>query len=479
MTSNLTHHTSENENTTLIDRLEALQRENQDLRQRLERTSVAQQILTPDHSFDQNTMECKAPESSLQNTEVCFTSHVQVAEMGDDGMLVAFNLDHGTGTTGADAIEECIPFRHRPSTAVPPFIRIGGKDSPLSVLTNRPPVYVDLKALMPSFWHSVRAADASNISNRLISVSTAFDQSHTGSSVSVSGMKGSSKAMEGSLQQIFFFYAARQSISDSGGGAVSFEDIMRSNTTMSRAELNKFLEDMVAYSVPREFVRTVFLVANCTEGISDEITSELSFEEFLLSLVKISVFIFHDDDVSFPDLNSRRTCVLKMAEHLNLDDPVGTERFLKRIARSSAGFGAWKLPPDASTETKKDRKVRVRKTIPLSRLLPTDKHELAILVGDFLSRSQAKSKISWQDFPSCYIGMHTPSMSPSKRVILSVTVRNKSGNSMSFLPKMKNLPPLCFKFLPPHKCPPGMDWSLRMQVNFVFAGFCTFFVDQF
>jgi hypothetical protein len=234
---------------------------------------------------------------------------------------------------------------------------------------------------------------------------------------------------------------------------------------MSKAELNKFLDDMVDYSVPREFIRTVFLVSNLTEGISDDITSELNFEEFCLSLVKISVYIFHDDEILFPDLKSRISCVVKMAEHLHLDDPVRTEKYLKLISRSSAGFGAWKMPPEQQIDTKKDRKRRVRRTALLSKLLPSDKQELTILVGELLSRSQSKSKISWQSYPACYIGMHVPSASPSKRVILSVTVRNKSGNSMSFLPKMKDLPPLCFKFLPPHKCPPGMDWCLRMYVN--------------
>lgn len=456
MASTCIHDTIEYENATLRDQLEALQQENEALRKHLEQVFHAPIFSSPDMSIDPSTLGHIVPESSHQCTEVRFS---QAAEMGEDGQLITRDCNYGCRTAAAaDAAEEGSPFQHRPSTAVPPLIRIGGKASPLSVLTNRPPVYVDLKALMPAFWHSVRSADASNISNRLISVSTAYDQSHTGGSISGSGVR----ATEGSLQQIFFFYAARQSISDSGSGGVTFEDIMRANTTMSKAELNKFLEDMVAYSIPRDFVRTVFLVSNFTEGISDEVTSELNFEEFCLCLVKMSVYIFHDDSILFPDLNSRKNCVVKMAEHLNLDDPVGTEKYLKLIARSSAGFGAWKIPPEDNTEAKKDRKVRVRQTTPLSRLLPTDKQELAILVAELLSRSQAKSKISWQEYPSCYIGMHIPCMLPNKRVILSVTVRNKSSNSMSFLPKMKNLPPLCFKFLPPHKCPPGMDWCLRM-----------------
>lgn len=452
------HDSIEDENATLRYQLVALQQENEALRKHLIQVSHTPIVSTPDMCIDRSTSGSIAPESSHECTEVRFA---QVAEMGEDGQLITRDCNDGSRTAAtADAADddEGSPFHRRPSTAVPPLIRIGGKASPLSVLTNRPPVHVDLKALMPAFWHSVRAADASNISNRLISVSTAYDQSHTGGSISGSGVK----ATEGSLQQIFFFYAARQSISDSGSGGVTFEDIMRSNTTMSKAELNKFLDDMVAYSIPRDFVRTVFLVSNFTEGVSDEVTSELNFEEFCLSLVKISVYIFHDESILFPDLNSRRNCVVKMAEHLNLDDPVGTEKYLKLIARSSAGFGAWKIPTEDNTESKKDRKVRVRQTTPLSRLLPTDQQELAILVGELVSRSQAKSKISWQEYPSCYIGMHMPCMLPNKRVILSVTVRNKSSNSMSFLPKMKNLPPLCFKFLPPHKCPPGMDWCLRM-----------------
>jgi hypothetical protein len=446
------------EATALRERLEVLERENAALRQRLEQASLPDQFSSPQKNFGINAIEFIAPENLNRAPEVHFSQYAQVAKISDDGMLSPCDIDNDYAT---DAAEACSPFLHRPSTAVPPLIRIGGKASPLSILTNRPPVSVDLKALMPAFWHSVRSADASNRSNNLISVSTAYDQSHTGGSIAGCGTKGGSQATEGSLQQIFYFFSARQSISDSGNGAVSFEDIMRANTTMSKAELNKFLDDMIAYSVPRDFVRTVFLVSNFTEGISDEVTTELNFDEFCLCLVKISVYIFHDDDILFPDLRSRRSCVVKMAEHLNLDDPVKTEKFLKHVARSSAGFGAWKMPPD-ELDARKDRKVRVRRTTPLSRLLPTDKQELTILVGELLARSLAKSKISWQAFPSCYIGIHAPSTSPSKRVSLSVTVRNKSGNSMSFLPKMTNLPPLCFKFLPPHKCPPGMDWCLRM-----------------
>ncbi len=455
MNFNKTRETSDSE--ALRKRLEALERENQALRQRLEQGSFVEQHAVFEQTIHPSATDCVAPKNSVQTPEDDeFAGHVQVAEMRDDGTFVAHDSDDATRTADADL------FLQRPSTAVPPLIRIGGKSSPLSVLTKRPPISVDLKALMPAFWHSVRAADASNRSNSLISVSTAYDQSHTGGPVSGNAGKTSSQTTEGSLQQIFFFYAARQSISDSGNGTVTFEDIMRANTTMSKAELNKFLDDMVDYSVPREFIRTVFLVSNCTEGISDEITSELNFEEFCLSLVKISVYIFHDDEILFPDLKSRISCVIKMAEHLHLDDPVRTEKYLKHISRSSAGFGAWKMPPEEQTDTKKDRKCRVRRTTLLSKLLPSDKLELAILVGELLSRSQSKAKISWQSYPACYIGMHVPSTSPTKRVILSVTVRNKSGNSMSFLPKMKHLPPLCFKFLPPHKCPPGMDWCLRM-----------------
>jgi hypothetical protein len=235
----------------------------------------------------------------------------------------------------------------------------------------------------------------------------------------------------------------------------------QANTTMSKAELNKFLEDMIAYSVPRDVVRSVFLVANCTDGVSDEKTSELNFDEFCLSLIKISVYIFHDDDVLFPDLHSRKACIVRMAEHLNLDDALKTAKFLKYMARANAGFGSWKMPPEEHAEAQNERKIRVRRTMSLAKLLPSDREEEKILVAELLSRSQSKTKISWQTFPSCYIGMHIPSHLRNKRVLLSVTVRNKSSNSMSFLPKMINLP-LCFKFLPPHKCPPGMDWSLRM-----------------
>lgn len=464
MTSNKTLESCDSEKT-LRERLEVLERENEALRQRLEQGFSSEQHLGSDQIINRCGFECAASEYSCQASEVHFSSHVRVAEIGDDGAVIAHDSDDDTG---AEAAEGYGLFLQRPGTAVPPLIRIGGKSSPLSVLTNRPPVSVDLKALMPAFWHSVRTADSSNRSNSFISVSTAYDQSHTGGPNFGSGGKANSQAAEGSLQQIFIFYAARQSVSDSGSGAVTFEDIMRANTTMSRAELNKFLDDMVDYSVPREFVRTVFLVSNCTEGISDEVTSELNFEEFCLSLVKISVYIFHDDEILFPDLSSRISCIIKMADHLHLDDPLRTEKFLKHVSRSSAGFGAWKMPPEEQADAKKDRKCRVRRTTLLSKLLPNDKQELSILVGELLSRSQAKSKISWQAYPACYIGMHAPSTLPNKRVILSVTVRNKSGNSMSFLPKMKNLPPLCFKFLPPHKCPPGMDWCLRMCVTFSF-----------
>jgi hypothetical protein len=464
MASDSTHDLSEA--AALRERLAVLERENGALRQRLQEASL----------FDDHHMPCIPSIASAieyipseTTTEVHFTNDVQVAEIGDDGMLTAFDIDD---ETRAMNVAES-PFTERPCTAIPPLIRVGGKPSPLSVLTNRPPVFFDLKALMPTFWNSVRVSDASNRSNSFVSVSTAYDQSHTGGS---SDLKKHGQGTEGSLQQIFYFYAARQSISDAGNGAVSFEDIMRANTTMSKAELNKFLDDMVSYCVPREFVREVFLVSNLTEGISDEVTSELNFEEFCLSLVKLSVYIFHDDDVLFPDVYSRKSCVIKMAEHLNLDDPVRTERHLKLMARSNAGFGAWKMPPDAHCEAKKERKVRVRRTTSISKLLPSDKQELAILVAELLSRSHAKSKMSWQSYPACYIGMHAPSTLPSKRVSLSVTVRNKSANSMSFFPKMQNLPPLCFKFLPPQKCPPGMDWCLRMYGRLVF--FCLWVVNE-
>lgn len=442
------------EAAALRERLQALERENDALRLRLEQASILGQMSSPDKSVDRKS-SIETPSESFEFSQVHFASDVQVAQvakMGDDGTLAAHILDDDC--EDASLCSPGLVGLHRPSTAVPPLIHVGGKASPLSVLTNRAPVFGDLKGLMSAFSNSARAADASNRMNTLISVSTAYDQSFTGGPAPAGTAKGKATATEGSLQQIFLFYAARQSIADAGNGTVSFEDIMRANTTMSKAELNKFLDDMIAYSVPRDVVRSVFLVANCTEGVSDENTSELNFEEFCLSLIKISVYIFHDDEVLFPDLSSRKLCVTRMAEHLNLDNALKTAKYLKYMARANAGFGSWKMPPEESVDAQKDRKIRVRRTMSLSRLLPTDREEEKILVGELLSRSQAKSKISWQTFPSCYIGMHIPSH-VGKRVLLSVTVRNKSSNSMSFLPKMRHLP-LCFKFLPPHKCPPGM-----------------------
>ena len=228
MSSDAAHATSDA--IVLRARLEALERENEALRQRLEQASVLEQRSSPGKYINQGRIEQQS-EIVDHNSQVHFASDVQVlqvTEMGDDGTLTVHALD-------ADSEEACTlrsPVLNRPSTAVPPLIHIGGKASPLSVLTKRAPVSGDLKGLMAAFSSSARAADASNRMNTLISVSTAYDQSSTGTCGSAIGTaKGNANATEGSLQQIFLFYAARQSIADMGNGTVSFEDIMRVGCT--------------------------------------------------------------------------------------------------------------------------------------------------------------------------------------------------------------------------------------------------------
>jgi len=282
-------------------------------------------------------------------------------------------------------------------------------------------------------------------------------------------------ATNGSMELIFVYYAARQSVGSTGlNSDPTFEEIEQANTTISAGEFIKFMEDMVMFILPRNDVFNVFQPRGA-EKIADQkgskqsleenadsdsgATQELCFLDFVAAVVRLSIYIFKTSDkVSF------QNCVEQMAEMLHLDDSHYVKEYLTLAGRVNAGFGAWKMAPEEAVAFKKPRKPRIRQTISMASLIPGTA-VVSQLCDSLLSFSGKVYNVTWDAFSGPYIAMVIPTTALARRCRLQIVVRNMSPTHFVVDRELFGVPCLNIKSMPPKKIAAGMDFSMELWVD--------------
>jgi Ca2+-binding EF-hand superfamily protein len=304
--------------------------------------------------------------------------------------------------------------------------------------------------------------------SKQVVLQTGFEASAAGKPVDTS----KPGATNGSMELIFRYYAARQSVGSTGVNSdPTFEDIEHANTTISAGEFIKFMEDMVMFMIPRNDVFNVFqprsaekksapLDSKQEPNDSDHGASqELDFSDFLAAVVRLSIYIFKTSDkVSY------QACVEQMAEMLHASDSHHVKEYLTMAGRVNAGFGAWKMAPEEAVAFKKSRKPRIRQTIPMSSLIPGPA-VIAELCNFLLSFSGKVYNVTWHPFSGPYIAMVIPTQAIAKRCRLQIVLRNMSPTHFIVDREIFGVPCLQIKSMPPKKIAAGMDFSMELWVD--------------
>jgi hypothetical protein len=330
------------------------------------------------------------------------------------------------------------------------------------------------RGLLTRMEHEVALAMQAVGATKQVILETGYEVSAAGKPVDTT----KPGATNGSMELIFVYYAARQSVGSTGlNSDPTFEEIEQANTTISAGEFIKFMEDMVMFILPRNDVFNVFQPR--TEKSSEQngskqsleknadsdggATQELNFLDFVAAVVRLSIYIFKTSDrVSF------RQCVEQMAEMLHLDDSRYVKEYLTLAGRVNAGFGAWKMAPEEAVAFKKPRKPRVRQTKSMASLIPGTA-VVSELCDYLLSFSGKVYNVTWETFSGPYIAMIVPTTALARRCRLQIVVRNMSPTHFVVDRELFGVPILNIKSMPPKKIAAGMDFSMELWVDLPLA----------
>jgi hypothetical protein len=298
-------------------------------------------------------------------------------------------------------------------------------------------------------------------------VETGFEASAAGRAIDTS----KPGATNGSMELIFMYYAARQSVGSTGlNSDPTFEDIEHANTTISAGEFIKFMDDMVLFVIPRNDVFNVFQPRKAEKtsnehGFKDTADSdhaasqELDFFDFLAAVVRLSIYIFKTSDkVSY------QSCVEQMAEMLHVRDSHYVKEYLALAGRVNAGFGAWKMAPEEAVAFKHPRKPRIRQSVPMTLLIP-GYAVVKELCNYLLGFSGKIYNVTWEPFSGPYIAMVIPTTALAKRCRLQIVLRNMSPTHFMVDREVFGVPCLQIKSMPPKKIAAGMDYSMELWVD--------------
>jgi len=267
------------------------------------------------------------------------------------------------------------------------------------------------------------------------------------------------------MQMIFIFYAARQSVSETGMNAdPTFQDIERANSTMSAGEFSKFVNDMIPVIIPRSDLTAIFQLSNNTVNSADEDNGnqELCYDEFTLALTRLALYLYHHSGCSV------QSALHKLADTLKFNQPYAVREYLRITGRMNAGFGAWRPSPEAreSAQFHEGKKHRFsRKNQSLVEIFP-NQDVLQGLSQDLEKLGKKAKGVNWAQFPGPYIGIVLPqSRTEAKRCRFKITVQNMSSGPCLVAQQTSNLSMMTFKYLPTKRVAAGMEYELNMWVE--------------
>jgi hypothetical protein len=194
----------------------------------------------------------------------------------------------------------------------------------------------------------------------------------------------------------------------------------------------QFLIDMAPFRLPTVALTGIFQMMNVEEQNSnhgggtldddDNAEDEMHFEEFMKAIVCVAVYCYSDTI-------SHKDAVRALARELMLDQPYVLRDRIKVLARTCAGFGAWKAPADEME--KRPLLPAKRRPELLSDILPPPfSQEMKDLVELLQQQSPVIPKVHTVSFPGPYIALSVPVDKTAVRTVRCfVSVRNMGERS--------------------------------------------------
>jgi Ca2+-binding EF-hand superfamily protein len=259
-------------------------------------------------------------------------------------------------------------------------------------------------------------------------------------------------------QMMFKYYAARRQAKE-GGGTMTFQEIEEANNSIDMSELNKFMREMLPGIFNRKEIYWMFRTANLFEhGLSDDSVFTMDFEEFVGVLAVVAMQLYRGF--------TPREMASKLAEKLELHDPLAMRAKLKKMGRIDAGFGAWKSD-EGSMPKRFDPKARFRLeadaekfTLSFSAFCELKEH----LLNDF-----PDVKIpEWMAFPGPFIAFVFPvaGVRNGKLIRFKVTIRNIAPRSIDLYGRLVDLPNCSMtEQAGKSQIAPGMDMDFEIVVE--------------
>ena len=191
---------------------------------------------------------------------------------------------------------------------------------------------------------------------------------------------------------------------------------------------------MAPFRLPNVALNGIFQMMNVEESNSnfgggtldddDNAEDEMHLDEFLKAVVSVAIYCYSD-------AMSHRQAVETLARDLMLYNPYALRERIKVLARTCAGFGAWKAPADMLEKFHRPLPPTKRRGELLTDILPKPfSPEMKELVELLQQQSPGIPKIHTLVFPGPYIALSVPVDKTAARCVRCfVTVRNMSERS--------------------------------------------------
>lgn len=200
--------------------------------------------------------------------------------------------------------------------------------------------------------------------------------------------------------------------------------------------------------------RLTFPLVSAAQGnwhgdISGEQTS-LNFVEWLTCVVRLSLVSYGTQGLTPEE------CIDEIARDMQLHSQKLVKDRIARIARTQAGFGAWK--DDATPrEIFQSLAINLKRGKPLDDFMLTN-HQMLKLQHRLLASSRSRENASWSAFDGPYISMVVPATPKGKFHRFQVIVQNKASNVFNVSFRLDGLPFMEASHTPSKSfCASGLD----------------------
>ena len=207
---------------------------------------------------------------------------------------------------------------------------------------------------------------------------------------------------------------------------------------------------MAPFRLPNVALTGIFQMMNVEESNSnfgggtleddDNAEDEMQFDEFVKAVVCVAIYCYSDS-------MSHEDAVQTFARELMLHKPYSLRDHIRVLARTCAGFGAWRAPADEIAKFQRRLPPTKRRHELLTDILPKPfSQKMKDLVAMLRAHSPAIPKIRTNPFPGPYIALSIPADKCGCRCIRCfVSVRNTSESVRQIWFRVSGLPWLNMK----------------------------------